>query len=302
MIKSFQVLAFDNGNAMNTKKNVVIKIALTAILMSAPSLAGAFPVYYPSGSLGTAMLPGASQFILCSAPAGCATGSISDTFNGIPWTGSASSSVALNTADLAVNAVLSGADHTISAQASASVVDTLHFYGAFAPDARAVFTMTATGTAVGGDPNLYGQVSFASMYFGGYWSDTGGGDMTIWTNVISSNCFTDAAGVVRCASSDGTNLSISLDVPLASLFTPNGFNFHMSLECTAYGNASGYGSSSCSYIDPFTITLPAGVTFTSASGQFLTAPVPVPAAAWLFGSGLLGLVGVARRTRGMTTN
>ncbi len=44
-------------------------------------------------------------------------------------------------------------------------------------------------------------------------------------------------------------------------------------------------------------TLPTGVSFTSASNQFLTA-VPVPAAVWLFGSGLLGLVGVARRNAG----
>jgi hypothetical protein len=29
----------------------------------------------------------------------------------------------------------------------------------------------------------------------------------------------------------------------------------------------------------------------------LTSPVPVPAAAWLFGSGLLGLVGIARRRK-----
>ena len=28
-----------------------------------------------------------------------------------------------------------------------------------------------------------------------------------------------------------------------------------------------------------------------------SAPIPIPAAAWLFGSGLLGLVGVARRRR-----
>jgi hypothetical protein len=155
--------------------------------------------------------------------------------------------------------------------------------------------MTATGTAVGGDPSIYGNISTAQISFGGYYSDTGGDLGTVWTNAISSSCFTNAAGVVKCLSSDGTNLSISMDFPLSSL--SSGLNFHMSLDCSAYGNASGYGNSSCSYKDPFTITLPAGVTFTSASGQFLTAPVPVPTAAWLFGSGLLGLVGAARRKK-----
>ena len=37
--------------------------------------------------------------------------------------------------------------------------------------------------------------------------------------------------------------------------------------------------------------------FTGFSPYFNTTVVPIPAAAWLFGSGLLGLVGVARRRR-----
>jgi len=43
------------------------------------------------------------------------------------------------------------------------------------------------------------------------------------------------------------------------------------------------------------IDLPEGFTYTSGSGVLLTSPVPVPAAVWLFGSSLLGLLGVARR-------
>ncbi len=49
--------------------------------------------------------------------------------------------------------------------------------------------------------------------------------------------------------------------------------------------------------DPLTFQLPSGVTFTSASGSTYVSAVPLPAAAWLFGSGLLGLVGVARRKK-----
>lgn len=44
------------------------------------------------------------------------------------------------------------------------------------------------------------------------------------------------------------------------------------------------------------LATPDGVTWTSDSGVFLSA-VPVPAAVWLFGSGLLGLVGIARRKK-----
>jgi len=43
-----------------------------------------------------------------------------------------------------------------------------------------------------------------------------------------------------------------------------------------------------------------GDAFTSNelfSGDVVNSPVPVPAAAWLFGSGLLGLVGIARRKK-----
>jgi hypothetical protein len=55
-----------------------------------------------------------------------------------------------------------------------------------------------------------------------------------------------------------------------------------------------FGSTANFYIDILT----PGASYTSASGvNYLTAPttVPIPAAVWLFGSGLLGLTGFARR-------
>jgi hypothetical protein len=43
------------------------------------------------------------------------------------------------------------------------------------------------------------------------------------------------------------------------------------------------------------LTLSANGTLTVSSGSTGTSPVPLPAAVWLFGSGLLGLLGVGRR-------
>jgi len=40
---------------------------------------------------------------------------------------------------------------------------------------------------------------------------------------------------------------------------------------------------------------PPGLLVSSLSGEAELAAVPIPAAVWLFGSGLLGLIGVARR-------
>ncbi|WP_424206737.1 VPLPA-CTERM sorting domain-containing protein [Sulfuricaulis sp.] len=37
--------------------------------------------------------------------------------------------------------------------------------------------------------------------------------------------------------------------------------------------------------------------FTGGEIRGFLAPVPIPAAAWLFGSGLLGLIGVAQRKK-----
>ena len=49
--------------------------------------------------------------------------------------------------------------------------------------------------------------------------------------------------------------------------------------------------------DPLTFQLPEGVTFTSASNSTYTSAVPLPATAWLFGTGCLGLLGRFRRRR-----
>lgn len=79
---------------------------------------------------------------------------------------------------------------------------------------------------------------------------------------------------------DGTLLSLgSLDAASGTLYSVNTFNG----AATSLNSGTGYATG------PIHFGVDGGLTFAP------TAPVPVPAAAWLFGSGLLGLIGVARR-------
>ena len=79
---------------------------------------------------------------------------------------------------------------------------------------------------------------------------------------------------------DGTLLSMgSLDGASGTLYSVS----------TANGAATSLNSGTGSGTGPIQFGVDGGLTFAPA------AVVPVPAAAWLFGSGLLGLIGVARR-------
>ncbi len=81
---------------------------------------------------------------------------------------------------------------------------------------------------------------------------------------------------------DGTLLSLgSLDAASGTLYSVNTANG----AATSLNSGTGYGTG------PIHFGEDGGLTFAPA------AVVPVPAAVWLFGSGLLGLIGVARRQR-----
>ena len=93
-------------------------------------------------------------------------------------------------------------------------------------------------------------------------------------------------------------------------------NIHCELDCTYYPSGV-FGLTAEEYGDTYHVQLGAYVYTTDtttttaywnatshiqsnlasnvATGSYLVTTVPVPAAAWLFGSGLLGLIGVARR-------
>jgi len=68
------------------------------------------------------------------------------------------------------------------------------------------------------------------------------------------------------------------------------------------GSFSGTASAAVNASNLYSLTILATIEHTGAgqvtSFDAIASPVPVPAAVWLFGSGLLGMVGVARRRRG----
>ena len=73
-------------------------------------------------------------------------------------------------------------------------------------------------------------------------------------------------------------------------FTYDGVNWTLDFSSTvAAGDPSGTGGT------PYDLHLEGTYTGDITSVIAAAAPVPVPAAAWLFGSGLIGLIGVARR-------
>ncbi|HXZ46144.1 MAG TPA: VPLPA-CTERM sorting domain-containing protein [Pseudolabrys sp.] len=152
--------------------------------------------------------------------------------------------------------------------------------------------ITATGSAASTLPNGFADLGL-DLSFSQDPSAPNNNSFDIDTFNVVSGCTNPSSfpDVTVCRNNNGGSLGVSIDFPINYVNPANGVYLRAFLDCTDH---SATGGGTCDATDPITITLPAGVTFTSASGQFLTA-VPVPAAGWLFGSGLLGLVGVARR-------
>lgn len=97
-------------------------------------------------------------------------------------------------------------------------------------------------------------------------------------SIVGSIGSTSDAGAAGAANGSLTSFDISV-------FLGVGDNV---IEIEAQNGIGGFaGCSNCTYAQQ-----PAGVVF---GGSLTTAPVPLPAAAWLFASGLLGLIGAASR-------
>ncbi len=115
-----------------------------------------------------------------------------------------------------------------------------------------------------------------------------------WTGPMNCGAPIGSSGLAYAAFAPG-NFNFSVPITLGSL-TSGQIAYIAEIEADT-GNAASY--TTALGIDPsITITgLYSGVTISSTSGANYIAPVALPAATWMFGSGLLGLLSVACRKR-----
>jgi hypothetical protein len=148
-----------------------------------------------------------------------------------------------------------------------------------ASQASNISTLSATNLATIGN-GFAGDVSYmASTYVAGgqtyKWSNNGGNVGNVWgasTGDVGGS--TDLYG----QGPDQAGVALGTAVDLFGL--------------TGNGTASGQGES---YVLGTNLTLSSTGVLSVSAGTTPPPPVPLPAAVWLFGSGLLGLIGVGRR-------
>jgi hypothetical protein len=156
--------------------------------------------------------------------------------------------------------------------------------------------------------NVFAATMDGSLIVGGAYSATGGSNLgdatTIDLGTVFANGGTgDVVGTISIFTPAGTGNSASLTafLPVNNFFTVGGWTLDLSTlnviqQSVGVLNLSGVGVLSGNGFDATNVDWSlSSQSTTSYSMTVSNAVVPVPAAAWLFGSGLLGLVGIARR-------
>lgn len=184
-----------------------------------------------------------------------------------------------------------------------------------APVAQAGFGATLTDVLSFVVPaHTPGTITFTTTVDGSYTPAVGamhfamGGDV----NCTSDSCWGMLTGnwdadswTIDNGGSPTTFYTRTIDIADSDFAITFDYLFGISLDGSARPFAGDYYglpnvvSGTVDYIHTAALgyTLPDGVTLSSASNMLLTAPVPVPAATWLFVSGLLGLTGFACRNK-----
>ena len=275
-------------------------LALSGVLLATLplSIASATPVPFNQAS-GSATIPGstscAPRMQPASAPADCSwSASYSAPSINLTQTGSGSSHADLSTGDVSAHAATSDSGHLPSAQgrSAASFADILTFTLPPTGSSTLTLTMTADGTFSPADrfSSAYGSASMG--FFDAITGNSLGGGMacSVPNGFASPFCnnFNGAFDGGVTIADTAPNFTVNATVDL---------NEHPKIGLSLSVSAFTFGNATADVSDPITIHVTPGVTWTSASGLFLTnVPAPAPGtailepASWLLlGLGLLGL-------------
>lgn len=260
---------------------LLIVAPLPASAASSWAYAGGYALndYDPSGKCGP---------VLAATSATCdAANTSTDPFSGETKSGEVHVGADLASGDLFVHAKSAASIPTAEAGGQAQIGDTLTFGGAISPNSVTTFTMSGTWSYSTSGSNSSGSATGSLDIY----DDNG-----LLTGGVA--CSTPAAG---CDST--TNNQTEVTVVGNSFFINSTVNvdLHKKILVEFVVGASTFLTGSADITDPITIDLPPGVTFTSASGVFLTHAGSVPeTSTWtmmLAGFAGLGYAGYRRATR-----
>ena len=259
---------------------LLIVSPLPASAASSWAYAGGYALndYDPSGKCGP---------VLAATSATCdAANTSTDPLSGETKSGEVHVGADLASGDLFVHAKSAASIPTAEAGGQAQIGDTLTFGGAISPNSVTTFTMSGTWSYSNSGSNSSGSATGSLDIY----DDNG-----LLTGGVA--CSTPAAG---CDST--TNNQTEVTVVGNSFFINSTVNvdLHKKILVEFVVGASSFLTSSADITDPITIELPPGVTFTSASGVFLTRAGSVPeTSTWaMMLAGFAGMGYVAYRRGG----
>jgi hypothetical protein len=221
-------------------------------------------------------------------------------FAWVEYDGNASAGVFASTGKLRVSANSSGGAYYdfgggpveinswgAAFSASAELLDTLHFSGATEPfpvELEWVVDGFLSPNGVGGSTMINYAIGGPDAFI------TGTNSPTEWSDDISDGAATLSRTIWMDPSAGPPSWLINLNP--SARWDPLDLSIRGSLSVTVYEGYANFMNTG-----QFSITVPEGITFESASGVFLTetSQVPIPGAIWLLGTGLVGILGFRKK-------
>jgi hypothetical protein len=240
-------------------KPSAFRFLLAGWLIVAPLPASAATFWaYAGGSVGFGADPKKCTVLEATSATCDVTNTAPDPNNsGETKSGAVDAGADLRSGDLFVRAESAASQPTAEAGGEAQIGDTLSFAGALSPSSVTTFTMSGTMSTSSSDDNSHG---FAAAWLDVY-DDNG-----LITGGVACSAPNSAFGC------EPTNNQTKVTVVGNSFFISSTVNVDLHktilVELVVYG--SSFLNSSADITDPITIDSPPGVTFTSASGVFLT--------------------------------